>query len=168
MATLPSVQVQSILITLGLAMLTIGGFAVHSTADLLPPRSFSIDVSHARSFGLMLSISQGGNSQFLEISHDAQDGISLTLPTTWREREVRFVPLSTIRSVPNGTSRQWTLPPKALVSFRTDDVWNELMIRNTSESPFKVHLTLIDLRTGTMESDVYLVKDDPLTIELGS
>ncbi len=128
--------------------------------------TIDLTIEHSAPFSLTLSIGKRGEQRLLEVGNEGNQTIAVTLPESWERREVRNVPLASVVShAPALGYAQWQLPPGALVSYRTMQPWQTIVLHNPSAIPLTIRLKKIDIATGKTDQDVILMKDKPLVIK---
>jgi hypothetical protein len=124
-----------------------------------------LTVEHTTVFGLTLSLGNNETTHFIEMGNEGSSEIQVSVPEAWQRKEVRNVPLkSVVADAPGLGFVRWHLPAGAYVSYRTKEGWTSLVVHNPSAIPFKIRLTSIDLKKGTSDTNVILLKDKPVTL----
>lgn len=149
-----------------ISLIAIAGFSVGSyvrmTSAAPQTESVEIGIEHTAPLALSIEMSTREDKSIVDISHNAEEKIFISVPADWERREVRSAPLDTV--VADGTGldyRRWHLPSGATVSYRVSYVIDQMTIHNPSELPVKVTLTRVDLNADTVERDILLIKESP-------
>jgi len=122
-------------------------------------------VEHTQSLSLMMDISALQGLGLLDLSHEGEETILISLPSLWQRKEVRNVPLSEVteESTSFGFTR-WKFPQGASVTFAIPEYPDSLLLHNPSGVPLKVNITRVDLDRSTVEKDVVLIQESTVSL----
>lgn len=127
-------------------------------------RRLDIAVEHQRSLTLSITQSIGLSPAILEMTQSGPDTPLLSLPDTWKQREVRG---GSVSQVPSENAafgfRRWRLPPGVVVSFQLPSSVS-LTIHNPTKAPLYVKATRINVRTHAVTRDGTLITDKATAI----
>jgi len=130
--------------------------------SVFEPVRVEIGVEHELPLSLSLSVSELKGSGLMDLHQEGIEEVFISLPSSWQRKEVRNVPLSSITE--ENTSFGFTryqIPAGASVTFAILKYPDTLLVHNPSGVTLKVALTMVDLQTNTVETNVVLVQDSP-------
>lgn len=148
----------------------IGGIALIALTRAYGDNSASslshIGVEHVHPLTLSLALhTSGGEWGIIDIGTVSDETVFVSLPDTWRRREVRNVPLHEVQADPPSFGFvRFTFPPTAIVSFIVPDLPDHLLLHNPSEVPIQLNLTKVNTLTQTMDHKVILMQESPKEI----
>lgn len=127
--------------------------------------ALDIGVEHTQPMTLDITITKNDTLRMVEIGNDILETIAVSLPEHWKRGEVKYVALKSVTADPASFGYiRWHLPPKAIVSYKTNQPFEHLNMHNPSGVPLKIRLTVVDLLKNTGEHEVYLVKEGSVQI----
>ena len=136
------------------------------TATLRAPTG-TVDIAfeHQQPLSAHVKMSMRNGQSLIEISHEGEEEILVSIPSSWRRSEVKNAPLaSVISEAPALGFTRWRFPPKAAVVFYAEDVPASLLIHNPIKVPLKIEAIRVHLDTEEVEQEIMLVKDEPVQI----
>lgn len=120
-----------------------------------------IAIEHTTPLTLNITTITRRNHMLVEVGHDAEEVVHLSIPSSWERKEVRGIPLSEILTgSPSLGFTRMTLPGSGAISFALPSPLLHLTLRNPSGSPVQVRLTHIDLDTDTVDTETLLIQED--------
>ncbi len=120
-----------------------------------------IAIEHTTPLSLRFSISKRNGHGLIEVNHDGNETVHVSLPEEWQRSTVRNASLDAVgNDGPMLGFRRWQIPAGAAVEFKTTNAPENLLIHNPSHIPLEIKYTLVDLETEAVESNVVLIKDD--------
>lgn len=152
---------------LALVLVLLWGILMQLPRDRTRPLpSIDIGVEHEGSAAIALTFAVTSPAPLIDIGNEGKEPVRISLPDTWQRGEVRFVPLAAIDAKESGFGyRSWTLPPRAVLSFRAPSAWNALSVFNPSGTPLFVRVVRVNLTTSTTEHDAYIVTKEALVLK---
>ena len=145
-----------------ISVLSFQSFRASVQPSVFEPVRVEIGVEHELPLSLTFSVSELRGSGLIDIKQEGEEIVSISLPSSWQRKEVRNVPLSEITE--ENTSfgfKRYQIPAGASVTFAIPQYPDTLLVHNPSGITMKVALTMVDLQTNTVETDVVLVQDSP-------
>ena len=128
----------------------------------IPP---TVVIEHDQPITFSLSLSMRDGIRMIDIAHDSKREIFVSVPAEWRRGEVRGVALNAVASQePALGFVRWHLPPKAEISFKATGDWRRVTVQNPRHIPLTLRLTAVDLARDHAEHDVFLLKDETVTV----
>ncbi|MFA7681828.1 MAG: hypothetical protein WCX61_02240 [Candidatus Peribacteraceae bacterium] len=129
------------------------------------PVHAEIGVEHTLPLALQLDVSVLHGHGLLDVTHVGDENIALSVPEEWKRREVRNVPLQAVTAdAPSFGFVRWHLPAGATVSFMLPRYPQTLLLHNPSNVELKVTMARVDLEKNTVERDVILIQNSPVTL----
>ena len=120
---------------------------------------------HRQPLAAHVKMSTLKGQSLVEISHEGEEEVLISVPSTWRRSEVKNAPLTSVVSeAPALGFTRWHFPPKTSVVFYTRDAPTSLMIHNPTKVPLKVQAIRVHLDTNEVEQEIVLVKDESVPI----
>ncbi len=120
----------------------------------------AITVEHAAPATLTLSTSVTAGPGIAELR--TSSAVAVTLPSSWKEREVRNGSLRSVTSTVRSNATRWAIPPGVTVSFSLSAMPSGLTVHNTSPIPLLIVSKRIDVKTGKVDESSVLIKDMPV------
>ena len=119
-----------------------------------------IAIEHNAPLGFEISMSVRSKQALIELSHDGDEVVMISLPSKWERKEVRNARLDQVKADPKmlGFVR-WHFPPKSRITFTTLKAPDNILLHNPTKQPMKVKYTYIDLEDESVERNVILMKD---------
>ena len=148
------------------SMIAIVGFSFGSytrTSSAAPRlEDVELGIEHVAPLALSVEMSTREDKSIVDISHDGDEKIFVSVPADWERREVRRASLDSVVADGTGlTYRRWHLPAGSAVSYRVPYIIGGMTVHNPSEVPMKVKLTRVDLNEDTVTRDILLIKESP-------
>jgi hypothetical protein len=124
-----------------------------------------IGVEHELPLALKIETSTLPGGTLIEIINDDKEEIFVSVPSIWEKREVRNVPLSSVRSDdPSFGFRRWHLPARAALSLRSAEAHKRFLVHNPSGAAMKVHFITVNLETEESRSEVVFIQESPIEL----
>lgn len=125
-----------------------------------------IGIEHVHPLTLSFVLhTSGGKWGIVDFGSITDETIFISLPDTWRRREVRNVALSQVQADPPSFGFvRYTFPPQAVVSFIVPDLPDHLLLHNPSRVPIQLNLTNANTATQEVKHDVILLQESPKEI----
>lgn len=153
-------SITAVAATCAILFLTLADSSLLRSSVLDPQAISEIGIEHLSPLTLSVAASTGRGRGILEITHDGVEVVSVSVPETWEQREVRDGSLTDVPSDPPTFGfRRWNIPGSVTVSFLLPSVPDELTVHNPSGISLKIRLTRVVLDTEEVERNVILVKD---------
>jgi hypothetical protein len=122
-------------------------------------------IEHMLPLTLTIATDEGMHGSVIEMGHNSQETIYLSVPDSWKRHEVKNIPLKDVAKEPPSFGYiRWTFPPGALVSFTTKTYPDSLVLHNPSEIPLKVDIIRTNLQTETVTKDIKIIQNSPAEI----
>ncbi|MEK7218531.1 MAG: hypothetical protein AAB728_03650 [Patescibacteria group bacterium] len=157
---LPPLAFSAIVAAMVLALASVqvsGGRRVDGVAD--------IGVEHGAPVTLALAVSAGTEPGFLEASQKGEGAVRLSVPQEWGRREVRAAALADVTAdSPSFGFVRWRLPERAVLSLTIPRSPAGIILHNPSKKPLSIRLKRVDLATGDVQTDVFLLTEDTLRL----
>ena len=142
----------------------VGLLQVYGDSSVLPSTHIGIEHVHPLTLSFVLHTS-GGTWGIVDLGSITDETIFISLPDSWRRREVRSVPLSDVQADPPSFGFvRYTFPPQAVVSFVVPNLPNHLLLHSPSSVPIQLNLTNINTLTKEVKHDVILLQESPKEI----
>jgi len=144
--------------------------SVHSllplTASLrVPTDTADIAFEHQLPLAAHVKMSTLDGQSLVEISHEGEEEVLVSVPSSWRRSEVKNAPLASVTSeAPALGFTRWHFPPKTAVVFYTRDTPTSLMIHNPTKVPLKVQAIRVHMDTEEVEQEIVLVQDESVRV----
>ncbi|MBI3336150.1 hypothetical protein HYZ98_01115 [Candidatus Peregrinibacteria bacterium] len=143
---------------------TVGLLQVYGNTPVAPVSHFGIEHANPLTLSVVLRTSSG-KWGIIDFGSITDETIFISLPDTWRRREVRSVPLSDVQADPPSFGFvRYTFPPQAVVSFIVPDLPDHLLLHNPSNVPIQLNLTNMNTSTKVATHDVILMQESPKEI----
>ncbi|HLD63299.1 MAG TPA: hypothetical protein VI913_00190 [Candidatus Peribacteraceae bacterium] len=159
-------QRHGIPIVASLCALLVIGSQIHSRlAPSLNERLADIAVEHKSPLELKLALSQRDTEGIIDIEHNGNEAVHISLPSEWVRAEVRNVALEAVLAEPPMLSfTRWTIPAGAGVRFLIQGMPDGFMLHHESDATLELKTTFVDLDADTVQTDVRLVKDGAIRV----
>lgn len=126
----------------------------------------NIGIEHREALRIRIRVTVDRTPGLFEFSHDAEEPITIHLPASWMQRDVRNVPLSSVSSAQTDQGfTAYILPPNAQISFIVPTDMRPLSVHNASTAPLTIRYEKVDLQSGILERDVMLVHKGEIHLE---
>lgn len=143
-----------------LAMISAQGRTNRPSTDVA-----DIGVEHASSAKLIITLSMGKRPGILEISSENKELVHVSVPRAWERREVRNALLADVTAdAPSLGFTRWKLPPGAVLSLILTHSPAGLIIHHPTRQPLSIRLTRINMITGAVQTDVFLLEEEMLRL----
>ena len=131
-----------------------------SLADKKVTKIVDVAVEHTTPLGIEFALSVRNNQSLIEVSHDGDEVIFVSLPSKWKRKEIKGVELKKVGADPEmlGFVR-WHFPPGSSITFAALNAPENILLHNPNKVPLKVKYTYEDLEEEEVERNVMLVKD---------
>jgi hypothetical protein len=134
------------------------GLQANVTSDNKKVR-VEIALGHAKPMAVLIVGSVGLSEEIMEFSHDGTGTLALSVPTPWKEREVRGGEVAAVTSAKGGLGyTEWHLPAHMVLSFHVPS-GVALLVHNPSEIPLYLKIKRIFVGRGTTVTDGILATD---------
>lgn len=101
----------------------------------------------------------------VEISHEGNEEVLVSVPSSWRRSEVRNALLASVSSeAPALGFTRWHFPPETSVTFYAQHAPESLLIHNPTKIPLKVRAIHVDMETENVKQEIVLIKDESVRI----
>ena len=138
---------------------------VQVTDEVNEPVIAEMGVEHALPLSLSMEISSLQGVGLLDITHEGEETIFISLPMSWSRKEVRGVSLSSVREETSSFGfTRWRFPEGASVTFGLPKYPDSLLLHNPSEVSLKINVTQVNLNEGTVTHDIILVQESPVAL----
>lgn len=125
----------------------------------------SIAVEHEQSAAIAFDVSSLKGSAIIDCTNEGDTSIFISLPESWRRREVRRARLEDSAPAETGLGFvRWTLPPGATLSMGIAELPKHLTMHHPSTALLKVRLSRVDLEQNTVDRDTILVQGNQAEI----
>lgn len=125
-----------------------------------------IGIEHAGNAAIALTRTKDTQPQLIDIANEGKTLIQISVPATWERGEVRGALLSSIiAEEPMFGYRRWHLPGGATLSFENPLPWTGMTVQNPSGLPLRLRTVTVNIDSGRVMREVYLVSKEPLVIE---
>lgn len=152
-----------------IALLPVALFAIYlgvrdGGADAAPAADVGVQLSEPAAITFRVGIR--GSVRLIEITHGGGKPVGISVPEGWTRTEVRGVPLAAVSSdEPSMGYIRWTLPPKAVVSFRSLIPFDGIRVHNPSALPLTARVTAVNLDADTTYTDSRILQASAVTLE---
>ncbi len=120
-----------------------------------------IAIEHAESASIGLDVSERNGAAILEFTNEGTAALMLSLPESWKRREVRGARLEQVEQTATGLGFvRWKLPAHATVSFLAQQMPGHLVAHHPSDSLLKIGLSRVDLETNSVTRDTILLQGE--------
>lgn len=121
-----------------------------------------IAVEHAAPFTLSLVFNTDTKPALLDLSHESENPVKISLPLTWTLREVRGATMNSIApEEPSAGFVRYTVPPGATLALLLPQTPSTLLLRNIPPAPhMSVRWKKVNLAAGTVEQNVTLINGE--------
>ncbi|MDD5469587.1 MAG: hypothetical protein PHO92_02185 [Candidatus Peribacteraceae bacterium] len=155
-----------------LAVGALCALAVVSVRSLPPTASLqqltgTVDIAfeHQQPLAAHVKMSTLQGQSLIEISHEGEEEVLVSVPSAWRRSEVKNAPLSSVLSeAPALGFTRWVFPPKAAVVFYAKEAPESLLIHNPTRVPLKVRAIRVRMETEEVEQEIVLIKDESVRL----
>ncbi|MFH1670347.1 MAG: hypothetical protein ABIA92_02040 [Patescibacteria group bacterium] len=145
-----------------IAVFSVHSFRASVQESAFEPVRVEIGVEHELPLSLSLSASELKGKGLMDIRQEGEEMVFISLPSGWQRKEVRNVPLSSITQEDTSFGfTRYRIPAGASVTFAIPQYPDTLLVHNPSGIALKVALTMVNLQTNTVETNVVLVQDSP-------
>jgi hypothetical protein len=118
-----------------------------------------IAAEHEGPASLILDVSTRSGRAIVEAGNDGSGPLLLSVPETWRRREVRGATLDEVAPAETGLGFvRYVIPTGATLSLSADTSATHMTLHHPSADPLKIRLTRVDLDRDTVTRDVVLVQ----------
>lgn len=125
-----------------------------------PTTDADIALTHATPLSLSVIYARGKKPEVIDLSHDAKDHVSFTLPSTWELREVRKGGLVHLSSTPSGLGFSlWKIPGGVTASFSIPEPLGHLTLHHLGSGSILVKTMQIDLQTEQTRKNSFLLEN---------
>ena len=139
----------------------VGLLQVYGDSPDPPVTHIGIEHVHPLTISVVLRTS-GGKWGIIDFGSINDEIIFISLPDTWRRREVRNVPLNDVQADPPSFGFvRYAFPPQAIVSFIVPNIPDHLLLHNPSRVPIQLNLTNVNTATQEVKHDVILLQESP-------
>jgi len=119
-------------------------------------------MEHSKQLDLKIEVSKLKSIGLIIISQEGEEEVFISLPDSWKRKEVKFASLSETQGEPSSFGfTRWRFPQGAEITFSMPVFPDALLMHNPSSIPVKTSVTMVDLDTEKVERDIVLVKDSP-------
>lgn len=119
----------------------------------------SIAAEHEGSAALGLDVSTLQGSAIIDCVNEGDGTMFLSLPESWKRREVRNARLEDVALVETGLGfTRWTLPAGATLSMTVPEAPKHVRLHHPSPGLLKVRLSRVDLENDAVTRDTILVQ----------
>ncbi len=122
-----------------------------------------IALEHTAPVTLSLVISEGRNPGIVDLWHDGDTTHHLTVPATWKLREVRGTTLDEVAKSGTGDFTRLAFPAGSRLSFIAPNP-EEIVLHNSSRGMMQVKWKMVDIHERTVREETMLVKNKPLLL----
>jgi len=156
-----------------LAVLALAGWqssAFLQTAALPAGNEESAEVAdiafeHQSPLSAVIRMSVLDGQALIEISHDGNEAVSVSVPAHWKRSEIRNAPLESVTAEPIALGfRRWSFPARSSVTFFSSTAPAALLIHNPTAVQLKVQAVRVNLANETVEQDIALIQKDSTKI----
>lgn len=127
------------------------------TGDLIG-NSTNIGVEHMQPLSLSFDIGTLAGVAVVDVVSESKETIYLDVPSDWKQREVRNVPINDVTADPVSFGYvRWKLPAGAGVSFRAPTDPGRIILHNPSGISVKASVRRANLDTGAVDNNVVLI-----------
>jgi hypothetical protein len=127
--------------------------------------AIDIGIEHSHTGTLAITVTRSDGARLIEVTNKNAESYALSLPEDWRRGEVRGAKLAAVTAEkPSFGYVRWMLPAYATVDFTTGKPFARLTLHNPKGAPLSVDFTQVDLLQNTGTHDVYLLKDETVTV----
>ena len=125
----------------------------------------AIAAEHKGSASLGLDVSTLQGTAIIDCVNEGEGTIYLSLPESWKRREVRNARLEDVTLVETGLGfTRWTLPVGATLSMTVPEAPRHVTLHHPSPGLLKVRLSRIDLEDDAVTRDTILVQGKEVEI----
>ena len=125
----------------------------------------AIAAEHKGSASLGLDVSTLQGTAIIDCVNEGEGTIYLSLPESWKRREVRNARLEDVTLVETGLGfTRWTLPAGATLSMTVPEAPRHMTLHHPSPGLLKVRLSRIDLEDDAVTRDTILVQGKEVEI----
>lgn len=120
-----------------------------------------IAIEHAESASIELDVSERNGAAILEFTNNSRSALMLSLPDSWKRREVRGARLDDVEQTSTGLGFvRWKLPAHATVSFLAQQMPAHLIAHHPSSSLLKIQLSRVNLASDSVTHDTILLQGE--------
>lgn len=124
------------------------------------PGTVDIAVQAPEATAVTFTVASKGSVRLIDVTHSSTKPIALSAPASWTRGEVRDAPITDVTHEEASLGYvRWRLPPRATVSFRTNEPFIALRVHNPNAIPLTARLTAVDLVTSVTYTDATLLQD---------
>jgi len=122
-------------------------------------------VEHTQNLGVNIAMSTLDGQSIMEIGHDGDETIFVSLPEHWIRGEVRHANIGSIISeTPMLGFTRWHIPAGSSVTFQALEAPDSILVHNPSKVPLKVKYVVVNLETEDVLQGVRLIMDDSVQL----
>ena len=120
-----------------------------------------IAIENAESASISLDVSERNGAALLEFTNEGMSPLMLSLPDTWKRREVRGARLEDVEQTSTGLGFiRWKLPADATVSFLAQNLPTHLIAHHPSGNLLKIQLSRVDLAADSVTHETILLQGE--------
>lgn len=120
-----------------------------------------IAIEHEENASIELDVSERHGAAILEFTNGSVKALMLSLPDSWKRREVRGARLEEVEQTSTGLGFiRWKLPAHATVSFLAQEMPVHLVAHHPSDGLLKIQLSRVNLATDSVTHDTILLQGE--------
>jgi len=120
-----------------------------------------IAIEHTENAALSLDVGERSGAGILEFRNEGEGAVMLSLPESWKRREVRGARIDDVERSATGLGFvRYSIPPGATVSFLAPEIPAHLVAHHPSALPLKIRLSRVDLGQNSVAHDTVLLQGE--------
>mgnify|MGYP007123667429 CR=1 FL=1 len=132
---------------------------------LKPTGVIDLAFEHKQPLSAHVKMSTLNGQALVEISHEGNEAVLVSVPSSWRRSEVRNVLLASVLSeAPALGFTRWHFPTEASITFYVQKAPESLLIHNPTKVSLKVRAIHVDMETENVKQEIVLIKDESVRI----